>query len=138
LCHMAYKGQTYNGYVDKEVHGASGCARMGIEALKNGVTTRGVLIDIPRLKGVPFLEPGTPVFPEDIEAWEKKAGVKVSEGDAVFLYTGRWARRPKLGPWCLVPMDACLEKGTPPGSGEPGYHASVVPWFKKRDVAVVG
>jgi kynurenine formamidase len=138
LCHMAYKEKTYNGYSSKDVHTPAGCVQMGIELLKNGFTTRGILIDIPRLKGVPYLEPGTPVFLEDIEAWERKAGVKVSAGDAVFLRTGRWSRRQKLGPWCLVPMGACLEKGNPPGSGEAGYHASVVPWFKKRDVAIVG
>jgi kynurenine formamidase len=138
LCHLAYKEKTYNGFSAKDVHGPTGCEQLGIELLKNGVTTRGVLIDIPRLKGVPYLEPGTPVFPEDIEAWEKKAGITVTTGDAVFLYTGRWLRRQKLGPWCLVPMGACLEKGTPTGSGEAGYHASVVPWFKKRDVALIG
>jgi kynurenine formamidase len=35
---------------------------------------------------------------------------------------------------------ACLglDKGVPPGSGEAGYHASVVPLFRKRDVAMVG
>jgi kynurenine formamidase len=138
LCHMSYKERTYNGYPSKDVHTEAGCVQMNIETLKNGLTTRGVLIDIPRLKGVPYLEPGTPVFPEDIEAWEKRAGVKVGPGDAVFLYTGRWLRRQKLGPWCLVPMGACLEKGTPAGSGEAGYHASVAQWFKRRDVALVG
>src|SRR5262249_4840650 len=127
LCHMAYKEKTYNGYSNHDVHSPAGCTQMAIELMKNAVTTRGIRLDIPRRKGVPYLEPGTPVFPEDIEAWEKKAGVKVAAGDAVFLYTGRWARRQKLGPWCMVPMGACLEKGTPAGSGEPGYHASVAP-----------
>ena len=138
LCHMAHNGQAYNGFDFEDVHRDAGCEQMDIELVKNGVTTRGVLIDIPRLKGVPYLEPGTPVFPEDIEAWEEEAGVKVGAGDAVFLYTGRWERRQKLGPWCLIPLGACLEEGTPPGSGEAGYHASVVPWFKERDVAIVG
>jgi hypothetical protein len=72
---------------------------LGIQNLKNGVVTRGVLIDIPRLKNLPYLEPGTPVFVEDLEACEKKAHVTVPAGDAIFLRTGRWARREKLGPW---------------------------------------
>ena len=122
LCHFAYKGQTYNGYKASEVNTEKGCTRLSIEALKNGVVTRGILLDIPRLKGVPWLEPGTPVFVEDIEAWEKKAGVKVGPGDAIFLRTGRWARRAKLGPWAV-------------GQNEAGYHASVAPWLKDRGVA---
>jgi hypothetical protein len=57
------------------------------------------LADIPRLKGVPFLEPGTPIYVEDLEAWKKKAGIKVSAGDALFVRTGVWARRTTVGPW---------------------------------------
>jgi hypothetical protein len=52
------------------------------------VIIRGILLDIPRLKGVPYLEPGTPVYQEDVEAWEKQARVKVASGDAVLLRTG--------------------------------------------------
>jgi kynurenine formamidase len=122
LCHYPYKGQTYNGYQVSENNTEKGCAKLGIENLKDGIVTRGVLIDIPRLKGLPWLEPGTPVFVEDIEAWEKKAGVKVSSGDAIFLRTGRWARRAKLGPWNV-------------GQNEAGYHASVAPWLKARGVS---
>jgi kynurenine formamidase len=122
LCHFAYKGQTYNGYQAAAVNTEKGCTQLSIENLKNGVVTRGILLDIPRLKGVPWLEPGTPVFVEDIEAWEKKAGIKVGPGDAIFLRTGRWARREKLGPWAV-------------GQNEAGYHASVAPWLKSRGVA---
>jgi len=84
-----------------------------------------VLIDIPRLKGVEFLEPGTPVYVEDLEAWEKKAGVKIASGDAILLRTGRWARRARLGPWNV-------------GQKAAGLHASVAPWIKDRGVAFVG
>jgi kynurenine formamidase len=125
LCHYPYKGQTYNGYQVSENNTEKGCAKLGIENLRDGVVTRGILIDIPRLKGLPYLEPGTPVFVEDIEAWEKKAGVKVSAGDAIFLRTGRWARREKLGPWNV-------------GQNEAGYHASVGPWLKARGVSFLG
>ena len=31
-------------------------------------------------------------YPEDLDAWEKKAGVKVGAGDVVFIRTGRWGR----------------------------------------------
>ena len=93
LCHILYKNQTYNGYAREVVNTAKGCTKLGIDNLKQGLITRGVLLDIPRLKGVPYLEPGTAIYQEDIEAWEKMSGVKVSSGDAILLRTGRWARR---------------------------------------------
>ena len=83
LAHINEQGVFYNGYkpeaetVVKDRH-----AKNSIHNVKNGVFTRGVLIDIPRLKGVPYLDPGTPIYVEDLEAWEKQAGVKVSPGDA--------------------------------------------------------
>src|SRR5262245_8342314 len=125
LCHILYKDQTYNGYPRAEVNTEKGCTKLGVHNLKNGIVTHGILIDIPRLKGLPYLEPGTPVFQEDLEAWEKKAGIKVSPGDAIFLRTGRWARRDKLGPW-------------PVSRNEAGYHASVAPWLKDRGVSFLG
>jgi kynurenine formamidase len=125
LCHILYKGQTYNGHPTAEVNTEKGCTQLSIDNLRNGILTRGILIDIPRLKNLPYLEPGTPVFIEDLEAWEKMAGVKVSSGDAIFLRTGRWARRAKVGPW-------------PVGRNEAGYHASVAPWLKQRGVSFLG
>jgi kynurenine formamidase len=125
LCHILYKDQTYNGHARSEINTDKGCTMLGVQNLKDGVVTRGVLFDIPRLKNVPYLEPGTPVFTEDLEAWEKKAGFKVSSGDAIFLRTGRWARRAKLGPW-------------PVPRNEAGYHASVAPWLKERGVSFLG
>ena len=124
LCHMFHKGKMYNGFSQQEV-AASGARKLAITNAKGGIFTRGILMDIPRLKGLPYLEPGTPVFAEDLEAWEKKAGVKVSPGDALLLRTGRWARREKLGPWNV-------------GRNEPGLHASTAQWLKDRGVALVG
>lgn len=124
LCHIFYQGQMYNGYPQGEVT-ESGCGKDGIENLKNGVFTRGILIDIPRLKGVPYLEPGTPIYAADLEAWEKKAGIRVSSGDVVFVRTGRWARQAKLGPWNIMESAA-------------GLHASVAHWLKQRGVAMIG
>lgn len=83
--------------------------------LKNGIFTRGILIDIPRLKGVPYLEPGTPIYVEDLEAWEKKAGIKVSAGDALFVRTGVWARRKAVGPWLRGRAEGGRSAGLDPG-----------------------
>jgi hypothetical protein len=125
FAHRFFEGKMWNGFSYEEVTQAEGAKKNSIYNLHNGVVTRGVLIDVPRLKGVPYLEPGTRIFVEDIEAWEKQAGVKVSAGDALFIRTGRWARRAKTGPW-----NAAIENA--------GLDPSVIPWLKRRDVALLG
>ena len=124
LCHIFYKGQMYNG-VSQETVTEAGCSNASIINLHGGVVTRGVLFDIPRLKGVDYLEPGTPIYQEDLEAWEELAGVTVRPGDAIFIRTGRWARRAELGPWNV-------------SQGAAGLHASTMPWVKARDVSFLG
>ncbi len=124
LAHHFIGGKMYNGFSQKEwVSMQEGARKASIHQVKEGIFTRGILMDIPRLKGVPYLEPGTPIYVEDLEAWEKQAGIKVSAGDAVFIRTGRWVRRAKLGPST---------------TGEAGLDASVIPWLRRRDVAVIG
>lgn len=121
------QGHGYNNYtpveadVLKEGHGKN-----SILTVKNGIFTRGILMDIPRLKGVPYLELGTAIKVEDLEAWEKKTGLKVQAGDALIIRVGRWAARKAIGPFR-------------PGSAwkAAGLHPSVLPWLKQRDVAVL-
>ena len=79
----------------------------------------------PRLRGVDYLEPGTAIHVEDLEAWEREAGVRVESGDVLFVRTGRWARRAEHGPWEMN-RDAA------------GLHASVAPWLRERGVAMLG
>ena len=130
LAHINDNGVFFNGYKpDADTVMKQGHAKNSIHNLKNGIFTRGILIDIPRLKGVPYLEPGTPIYVEDLEAWEKKAGVKVSAGDALFVRTGVWARRKALGPWL---------RGRAEGGRDAGLDPSVIPWLKKRDIAIMG
>jgi len=106
-----------------------GHAKNSVHKLKNGIFTRGILIDIPWLKGVPYLEPGTPIYVEDLEAWEKKAGVKVAADDALFVRTEVWARRKALGPWL---------RGRAEGGRDAGLDPSVIPKLRKRDIAILG
>ena len=73
--------------------------------------------------------PGLRIYIEDLEAWERHAGVRVSSGDAVFVRTGVWARRAAEGPWL---------RGRRPGGRSAGLHPSVIPWLKERDVALMG
>jgi kynurenine formamidase len=121
LCHVSYKGKMFNG-VPKSTATEQGCASLSILDLKQGITIRGVLIDVPRLKKVEYLQPGTPIYVEDIEAWERQSGIKVRAGDLLLLRTGRWAGN--------------QDRATPRSGA--GFHASVAPWLKQRDIALIG
>jgi len=130
LAHINANGVFFNGYTpDPAAVARDRHAKNSIHNVKNGIFTRGILIDIPRLKGVPYLEPGTPIYIEDLEAWEKQAGVKVSSGDALFVRTGVWARRKAQGPWL---------RGRAEGGKSAGLDPSVIPWLKQRDIALLG
>ncbi|MEQ1857464.1 MAG: cyclase family protein [Longimicrobiales bacterium] len=128
LCHNSSGGLMYNGIprttVDTIASG-DGCTRLGITTVKQGVVTRGVLLDIARLKGVDYLEPGTAITIADLEAAERQAGVRVGEGDVLLVRAGRWARRADTGAWATGRLGA-------------GLHASVLPWLRERGVAMLG
>jgi kynurenine formamidase len=125
LCHLVHDGKLYNGY-SRDVIDESGAGKLGIENVRQGIFTRAVLMDIPRLRGVKYLEPGTPIYPDDLTAWENRARVKVGSGDVVLIRTGKWARRDEQGPW-----DMSKE-------GLAGLHASCAKWLRDRDVAMLG
>ncbi len=124
LCHIFHEGKLYNGYPAETVT-AHGATRLGIHHLRAGIVTRGVLLDVPALWGVDALPPGEPVFPEDLEAAEARAGLRVRAGDALLVRTGRWRWRDEHGPWDAAALAA-------------GLDASCLPWLRARDVAVLG
>ena len=130
LAHINDNGTFFDGYTpDADATLVSGHEKSSIHNLKDGILTRGVLIDIPRFRGLPYLEPGTPIYVEDLEAWEEQTGVRISSGDALFIRTGVWARREAEGPWL---------RGRREGGRSAGLHPSVIPWLKERDVALLG
>jgi len=126
LCHYTLlrdgKVVVYNGHPAAT---EKGCSKNAIDRMGPGFATRAVLVDMPLLKGVEWLDPHTPIYPEDLEAWEKFANVKIESGDAVLIRTGRWALRAAKGPW-------------PQAREAAGLHASVMPWLKQRNIALLG
>ena len=124
LSHVFYQGKMYNGFPQSSIK-PDGAGQLAITAMSDGLFTRGVLVDIPWLKGLPYLDTSTVITPADLDAWEKKTGVHIQSGDAVFIRTGRWAYRAAKGPWDI-------------GSHSAGLSALCVRWFKQRDVAVMG
>ena len=124
LCHIFHQGRMFNGYSQQEVTDL-GAAKLSVIAIKDGIFTRGVLMDFPRLFGVNYLDGSRPIYPEDIEAWQKQTGVAVGSGDAVIIRTGRWARLEGEGVWDVE-------------NDSSGIHVSCMPWFKGKDVALLG
>ncbi len=113
---------SYNGFPFTLT--AAGCRESAADRMGPGYVTRGILVDMPLLKNVKWLEPSTPIYPEDLEAWEEFAGVTIGAGDALLIRSGRWAKREAEGPWAY-------------GRGGAGLHASVLPWLRARDVSLL-
>lgn len=113
LCHYSNgEGQLYNGFpLDTTVSQDAGCTKLGLDTLKQGIVTRGILIDMTLLRARRVAAPR--VYVEDIEAFVRQAGITVSPGDALFVYDPVPAGRPRGG-----------------------IDASVVPWMKERGIAL--
>ena len=128
-CHIMYEGKGYNGVAMEDIEATGGCPQGSINALKDGIVTRGILFDATLLPGNATPEgwvvPGTAIRAADLEALEEIEGVRVEPGDVILLYTGRWKRRAALGPW-------------PTSEGVAGYHADVAYFMKERGVAFIG
>ncbi|MFB7587108.1 cyclase family protein [Streptomyces sp. NPDC056169] len=124
LCHVVVDGYLYGGVPASTVT-AEGARRLSVDVLRNGIVGRGVLLDIPRLRGVPWLEPGDHVTSGDLTAAEAAQGVRVGPGDLLFVRVGHRLRRTELGPW-----DAARARA--------GLHPTAVEFLADREVTVLG
>lgn len=124
LCHFSWQGQIYNGRPVSTIT-SLGALASTLATAAQGIVSRGVLLDIPRLLGVEWLEPDTAVTPEQLDGAAAAAGVRIGEADIVLVRTGRFARRKVHGPWDAGKLLAGLD-----------YRCG--PWLHERDVAVLG
>ncbi len=124
LNHISYGGLLYNGRPISEVT-SLGMHGYDITTYAHGLVGRGVLLDIPRLRGVPYLEPGEAVTRAELETAEEAQGVHVGEGDIFVFRTGHHRRRLEKGGW-----DNGYE-----GEGKAGLHVDAIPWMHERRVA---
>jgi kynurenine formamidase len=124
LCHVAYQGKLYNGKSPDTVT-SRGPTLMDITAYVHGIVGRGVLLDIPRFRGVQWLEPGEAVTADELEAAEKFEGVHLGEGDIFLFRTGHHRRRLELGPW----------NNGYDGEGQAGLHVNAMVLLHERKVA---
>ncbi|MFE5934875.1 cyclase family protein [Streptomyces sp. NPDC056470] len=124
LCHVLFDGELYGGVPASTVT-PEGARRLSVDRLGDGIVGRGVLLDIPRLRGVPWLEPGDHVTSGDLTAAEAAQGVRVRPGDLLFVRVGHRLRRTELGPW-----DAA--------GARVGLHPTAVEFLAEREVTVLG
>lgn len=124
LCHVIFDGALHNG-VDADTVGENGAAELSIDVAADGIVGRGVLLDVPRSRGVPWLEPGDHVTIDDLLAAERDQSVQVSRGDIVFVRVGHRSRRTEKGPW-----DAAHARA--------GLHPTVLPVLADRQIGVLG
>lgn len=126
FAHRFFDGKMWNGYpIAETVTMERGATKNAVLTMRHGIVTRGVLYDVARLAGRPYLEPGERVTVADLEAWEARTGVRAGPGDAFLLRWGRWARQDAIGPFDT-------------GAESAGLDNTVIPWLRERDVAIVG
>jgi kynurenine formamidase len=126
LAHYFWQGKMYNGRPARLVTAREGAQAGAVDLLRHGIVTRGVLLDIPRVRGIAWMEAGEGVLPADLEAAEQACHVRVETGDVLLIRTGYYRRRLEQGP--VNPMQ----------SGSPGPHVACAPWFREREIAMLG
>jgi kynurenine formamidase len=108
LNHCVFRDKLYNGIPASTVTSAGG-PRGAITVAETGIAGRGVLLDIPRLRGVNWLEPSEVVTTQELEDAERAEGIQLEEGDILLVRTGHYRRRLELGPWDAAVAKAGLE-----------------------------
>jgi kynurenine formamidase len=124
LCHVIFDGTLYNG-ISADTVTERGAAELSIEAVSAGIVGRGLLLDIPRVRHVRWLEPGDHVMPDDLIAAEASQQVRIGQGDLVFVRVGYRRRRKALGPWDSA-------------SSRAGLHPVALELLAQRRITVLG
>ena len=125
MSHYSWKGNLYNNKPANLITSRQGAQTHSIEAAYSGIITKGVLLDLPKLRGVEFLDPNEPVMPVDLLEAEEAQGVTIEEGDILLIRTGNYKMRldsPPAAPG--EPMTAC--------------QVACTPLFKERGIAMLG
>jgi kynurenine formamidase len=115
----------YNGVPSDVVTSRSGATQSSVLGARDGIVTRGIVLDIAAVRGQPWLKPGEGVYPEDLEAAEEAQGIRVRSGDFVLLNTGYSRQLSEEGPVSI-------------SEGQPGWQAACLPWLHEREVSGIG
>ncbi len=125
LAHVFYDGKMYN---DRDIRlvTSQGAAKNGIEAARNGVVGRGVLLDLPRHLGVDWLEDGHAIKPDELDICAEAEGVSIESGDIVLVRTGMLTRCLREKSWAGY----C-------GGPAPGLSIHCAGWLHEREIAAI-
>jgi kynurenine formamidase len=124
LAHVGYDDRFYNDVPVDAVTAMRGATRNAIDRALPGIVGRGVLVDIARFRGVPWLEPAQAIQPDELEAALDNQGVDVSSGDILAVRTG-WRRK-------------ALEEGWSGWmAGNPGLSVGCAEWLHRYEIAAV-
>jgi kynurenine formamidase len=127
LSHVSWDGKLYNGYlVEAALTPMQGARKLDVRGAQN-LVTRGVLIDVPRHRGVPWVPEGEYITPDEVREILASDGVEVEPGDILFLRTGNGRRMVEEG---------VNHMGNVPGPA--GFHVANMPFFHERGVAAIG
>jgi kynurenine formamidase len=99
---------------------------LGIEHSKNKMNGRGVLLDIARFRGVPWLQDGEGIGNDELDACAKAQGVEIRRADFVIVRTGQMERCQKVGSWDGYP-----------GGDAPGFAFETLDWVKRTELAAL-
>jgi kynurenine formamidase len=124
LCHFSWKDQFYNGRKRSDTLTATGAKWGSIYAQRQGIFTRGVLLDVAAARGVRWYNSDEYVTVADFEAAETRQRVRVGSGDAIFVRTGMERMEAELGEQDIYPRA--------------GLHAECAEWMHDRQVSVYG
>jgi kynurenine formamidase len=124
ICHALYRDRMYNGR-GPETLSERGGSFGAQEITEHGIVGRGVMLDIPRLRGVKWIEPGEAIMAEELEAAERAQNVRLQSGDILLLRTGHHRKRLDEGAW-----DASVAKA--------GLYPTAMALLHERGVAVLG
>ena len=127
LCHIFWEGKMYNGRPAAEVT-PQGALKNSVHAWRDGIVSRGVLLDVAGAQGRDWLEATDAVHVEDLETAERFGNVRVEEGDILLVRSGQWPRMQAQG-W---------ETPFAPGHARAGLAAGCLPWLHERRVAAYG
>jgi len=118
-----YRGQDiYNKRKAAEVTLPSGLTFGDMLAQKDGIFTRGVLLNIAAARGIDWLTPDQGVYAADLDAAERRQGIRVESGDCIFVYTGLQKREAAEGPENL--------------GQRVGIMPDAIRWMHQREIAV--
>lgn len=125
LAHIFHEGRMYNDrgveFVD-----SSGAHRNAITAVKDRIVGRGVLLDVPRHRGVAWVAASEPIHGDELAACAAAEGVDVGPGDLVLVRTGQLAEVRARGSW-----------GNYAGGPAPGLAVDTCHYFCPREVSAV-